>query len=79
MGRDLEKQREAKRRYYERNREVYLAGRSTAGLVRLLSETAENWLQPDYPFRQFALKDGPKATGFSEATLATGLDAFSNS
>ena|SRR2546421_3289972 len=24
MGRDLEKQREAKRRYYERNREVYL-------------------------------------------------------
>ncbi len=60
----------------KRNREVYLAGRSTAGLVRLLSETAESWLQPDYPFRQFALKDGPKATGFSEATLAAGLDAF---
>src|SRR5882724_4669421 len=60
----------------KRNRERYLAARPTTALIRLLSETAENWLQPDFPFRQFALEQGPKATGFSSATLAAGLDAF---
>ncbi len=60
----------------KRNRERYLAGRPTTTLIRLLSETAENWLQPDFPFRKFALEQGPKATGFSSATLAAGLDSF---
>ena len=50
-------------RTLKRNREQYLAARSTASLVKALSELGENWLQPDYPFRQMALapfvqKDG---------------------
>jgi len=60
----------------KRNRETYLAGRETSALIRLLSDTAENWLAADFPFRKLALEHGPKATGFSAATLANGLDAF---
>jgi hypothetical protein len=60
----------------KRNRERYLAERSTASLIRVLSGVAESWLQRDYPFRQLALEEGPRATGFSAATLAWGLDAF---
>ncbi len=63
-------------RTLKRNRELYLAGRSTAAMIRLLSETAANWLQADYPFRKMAMEQGPAATGFSSATLAAGLDAF---
>ena len=59
-----------------RNRTKYLAARSTPSLLRILSQTAENWLEPDYPFRKLALRDGPTQTGFAAATLATGLDAF---
>jgi len=60
----------------KRNREQYLAGRSTQSLINVLSEVAENWLQPEYPFRHLALDGGPAATGFSRATLANGLDTF---
>jgi hypothetical protein len=60
----------------KRNRAQYLANRSTATLVKILSETAENWLHPDYPFRQLMLAKGPEATGFSRPLLAEGLDAF---
>jgi hypothetical protein len=60
----------------KRNRELYLASRVTPALIRLLSDTAENWLAPDYPFRKLALEQGPSATGFSAATLAAGLDSF---
>ena len=60
----------------KRNREQYLAGRSTQSLVNVLGGTAENWLEVDYPFRRLALEEGPAATGFSRATLAAGLDAF---
>ena len=60
----------------KRNRVQYLATRSTPQMVKLISELAENWLQPDYPFRQFALEHGPAATGFAHATLVRGLDAF---
>ncbi len=63
-------------RTLKRNREQYLAIRSTPALIRLLADTADNWLQPDYPFRQIALEQGPKATGFAPATLAAGLDGF---
>ena len=60
----------------KRNREKYLAARSTQSLVEVLSGVAENWLQPQDPFRRLALEQGPAATGFSRATLANGLDAF---
>ncbi|MGN6552687.1 MAG: acyl-CoA reductase [Verrucomicrobiota bacterium] len=59
-----------------RNRETYLASRSTQSLIELLSTVAENWLRADYPFRKLALEHGPAATGFSRETLAHGLDAF---
>ena len=60
----------------KRNRERYLAHRSTHGLVGAMSDIARNWRQPDYPFRKLALEQGPAATGFSSATLARGLDSF---
>jgi len=60
----------------KRNRQRYLASRSTQSLVHLLSELARQWLQAGYPFRKLALEQGPAATGFSSATLATGLDGF---
>ncbi len=60
----------------KRNRAKYLATRSTASLIRTLSQTAENWLEPDYPFRKLALRDGPGQTGFPAPALAAGLDAF---
>ena len=40
----------------KRNREHYLAGRSTDGLVKILCEVAENWLEPDNSFRKLALE-----------------------
>ena len=60
----------------KRNREQYLSGRSTQNLVNILGELAENWLQPDFPFRRMALEEGPAATGFGRPTLADGLDLF---
>jgi hypothetical protein len=60
----------------KRNREQYLATRTTASLIQRLSDTAENWLDHEYPFRKLALQEGPKATGFSAGTLANGIDAF---
>jgi len=60
----------------KRNHDQYLTNRSTTGLIGVLSNLAENWLEPDYPFRQHALEHGPSATGFSAATLSAGLDAF---
>jgi hypothetical protein len=60
----------------KRNRDKYLAGRSTQAVVELLCGVAESWLDDDYPFRRLALEQGPAATRFSRATLAGGLDAF---
>jgi hypothetical protein len=60
----------------KRNREKYLAVRSTQRLVEVLSAVAGNWLRPEDPFRKLALEQGPAATGFSPATLASGLDAY---
>jgi len=60
----------------KRNRDRYLASRSTDSLVGVLSDLAECWLDADYPFRQLALKLGPDATRFSAATLGRGLDTF---
>lgn len=60
----------------KRNRERYLAHRSTLSLVHLLSGVAKSWQEPDYPFRRLALEQGPGATGFSRETLAAGLERF---
>lgn len=60
----------------KRNREHYLAQRTTHDLVLLLVEIARRWLQPDNRFRRLALTAGPAETGFSRATLAKGLDNF---
>jgi hypothetical protein len=60
----------------KRNRERYLASRSTSGLVKVLSEVAANWLQAGDPFRKLALELGPAKTGFSRETLTKGLDNF---
>jgi hypothetical protein len=58
------------------NRQQYLAARSTQSIVQLLADLSESWLQPEFLFRKLALEQGPKATGFSRATLTTGLDNF---
>ena len=60
----------------KRNRQAYLAYRSTQSLVEVLTKLAKDWLDPNFPFRKLALDDGPKVTGFSRATLAAGLDLF---
>jgi hypothetical protein len=60
----------------KRNRERYLAGRSTEQLVKVLSDVAEAWRKPDHTFRRLALELGPAETGFSRETLKRGLDAF---
>lgn len=60
----------------KRNRRQYLATRRTQSLLRVLTLTAENWLDDAYPLRKFAIKDGPAQTGFPQATLVAGLDAF---
>ena len=60
----------------KRNREHYLATRSTESLIKTLSRVADSWLQPENPFRQLSLKLGPEQTGFSRETLARGLDSF---
>ena len=60
----------------KRNREHYLAVRSTDGLVKILGEVAECWLEPDNSFRKLALELGPGKTGFSRATLEKGLDNY---
>jgi hypothetical protein len=40
----------------KRNRERYLAGRSTEQLIKTLSDVAEGWLQPENRFRKLALE-----------------------
>jgi Acyl-CoA reductase (LuxC) len=63
-------------RTLKRNRDRFLANRSTRSLIHLLSEVASDWLNPENPFRKMAVENGPVSTGFSQTTLATGLDAF---
>jgi len=60
----------------KRNRERYLASRSTESLVKTLSRVADAWLEPDDSFRKHALELGPAQTGFSRETLSRGLDNF---
>lgn len=60
----------------KRNRETYLATRSTGSLINVISGVAADWLRPEDSFRRIALERGPAELGFSSATLARGLDAF---
>ncbi len=60
----------------KRNGQSYLRNRSTNALIRALAQVGENWRDPNNPFRRFALQKGPEETGFSKATLESGLDAF---
>jgi hypothetical protein len=60
----------------KRNRDQYLAARTTSAMVGLLVQVAQSWLRTDYPLRRCALDQGPSATGFSRATLSRGLDTF---
>ena len=60
----------------KRNREQYLAARTTDQIVKIISGVAEGWLTPENPFRQLALGQEPAATGFGRATLERGLDNF---
>jgi hypothetical protein len=59
-----------------RNRERYLAIRTTQSLVNAIGSVAKSWLEPAYPFRKLALDQGPAALSFSRPTLAAGLDSF---
>lgn len=59
-----------------RNGGQYLSSRSTSELIRLLDKLGREWLLPDFPFRQHVLQHGPQTTGFSEQTLAHGIDQF---
>ena len=58
-----------------RNRERYLATRSTESLIHILSELARNWRDPDFSFRKKVIENSA-ATGFTESILNAGLDAF---
>jgi hypothetical protein len=61
----------------KRNRERYLAGRSTENLIQILSDVAEGWLEAENRFRNLALEQRRNAgIGFSRATLEKGLDNF---
>lgn len=63
-------------RHLRRNREKFLAHRSTGEIITLLCGVAAEWLQPENKFRRLALEHGPAAAGFSRATLERGLDGF---
>ena len=58
------------------NRRRYLGERRTPDLIEAIASVAEDWLDPDNPFRRRALERGPAELGFSRETLAAGLDAF---
>jgi hypothetical protein len=64
-------------RTLKRNREHYLAGRSTENILQILSDVAESWLDAENRFRKLALEQTWNAgLGFSRATLEKGLDNF---
>jgi len=60
----------------KRNREKFLLPRTTDAIVKILCETAAEWLQPENKFRRLALELGPAETGFSKPILEKGLDDF---
>ena len=63
-------------RSLRRNRERTLQSFTTERISAVIAQTAQQWLQEDYPFRQLALTEGVGTIGYSSATLRHGLDAF---
>src|SRR3954468_9805209 len=63
-------------RTLKRNRQAYLAKRSTESIINTLASLARDWQDPDYTFRKEAIEKGPAHTGFSQQILARGLDTF---
>src|SRR5580692_1378625 len=59
----------------KRNREQFLAKRSVQSMMNFFARLAENWLEPEFSFRKFALENAAQAR-FSRATLERGLDNF---
>jgi len=57
----------------ERNRERYLARRTTESLIENLAGAASLWLAEGSPFMRTALELGPQQLGFSARTLEDGL------
>ncbi len=55
------------------NREKFLSERPTSNLIHILSNLAEDWLDPAFPYRRMALTE---PSGFPAATLERGLDSF---
>lgn len=60
----------------KQNREQYLRPRTAEQIIRILARLADNWLDPEFPFRRYVLEKGPAITGFSESILSQGLDSF---
>jgi hypothetical protein len=60
----------------KRHREKHLVPRSTADIVKILCEVAQEWLKSDNHFRKLALDRGPEETKFSRRILERGLDDF---
>lgn len=60
----------------KRNREQYLAGRTTGSVIHFLDKLATDWLSPDFSFRHHVLETAPVTTGFSKEVIAAGLDQF---
>lgn len=63
-------------RTLKRNRQRYLLPRSTDNIINVLARLAQDWLDPEFTFRKEAIEQGPGHTGFSQQTLARGLDSF---
>lgn len=55
-------------------RERVLPRRTTDAVISALARTAKNWLDPQSPWRQRAVEQAPKPTGFSEAMVREAID-----
>jgi hypothetical protein len=59
-----------------RNREHWLRHQSSRQLIDLLAYVGEQWLSPDNPIRQVALKEGSAEMQLNPSVLACGLDGI---
>lgn len=59
-----------------RNRQQFMASRTTAQSIELIVKVAEAWLDPENHFRNLALEQGPAKTCFGRATIERGIDSF---
>jgi hypothetical protein len=58
------------------NRQKFLLPRSTDSIISTIVGLANDWRDPEFPFRKMALERGPAQTGFPVTTLTSGLDRF---